>query len=53
MPKPSVSGWSDSRLSRSLRLSSGETFQVRHPELAALSRHKLIVVDPDSDRVSA
>jgi hypothetical protein len=35
-----------------LRLSKGETYQVRHPELAALGRHKMIVVDADSDRVT-
>jgi hypothetical protein len=35
-----------------VRLSNGEIHQVRHPELAAIGRHKMVVVDPDSDRVT-
>jgi hypothetical protein len=35
-----------------LRLSNGEIYQVRHPELAAIGRHKMVVVDADTDRVS-
>ena|ERR1700733_7022832 len=33
-----------------IRLSNGEIHQVRHLELAALGRHKMAVVDPDTDR---
>lgn len=35
-----------------LRLSNGEIYQVRHPELAAIGRHKMVVVDADTDRVT-
>jgi hypothetical protein len=35
-----------------IRLSNGEVHQVRHPELAALGRHKMAVVNPDTDRIT-
>jgi hypothetical protein len=35
-----------------LRLSNGEVHQVRHPELAAIGKNKMVVVDPDTDRVT-
>jgi hypothetical protein len=35
-----------------IRLSNGEVHQVRHAELAAIGRHKMVVVHPDTDRVT-
>ena len=35
-----------------LRLANGEIHQVRHPENAALGRHKMVVVDPETDRAT-
>ena len=35
-----------------LRLSNGEIHQVRHPELAAIGRNKMVVVNADTDRVT-
>ena len=35
-----------------LRLSNGEIHQVRHPELAAIGRNKMVVVSADTDRVT-
>lgn len=33
-----------------IRLSNGESHEVRHPECAALSKTKVIVTYPDEDR---
>jgi hypothetical protein len=33
-----------------LRLSNGETYQVRHPEVVALGKNRIAVVDPETDR---
>lgn len=35
-----------------LRLSNGEAHEVRHPENLALGKNRLIVVDPNLDRVA-
>jgi hypothetical protein len=35
-----------------IKLSSGESVEVRHPELAALGRALLIVINPKTDRTS-
>ncbi len=34
-----------------LHVSSGETYRVRHPELAVLGKAKIIIVDPETDTV--
>lgn len=34
-----------------LRLSNGEQYQVRHPELLAIGKNRIIIVDPNTDRV--
>ena len=34
-----------------VRLSNGEHYQVRHPELLAIAKNRIIVVDPNTDRV--
>lgn len=34
-----------------LKLSSGESLEVRHPEIAALGKSRLVVIDPKSDRM--
>jgi hypothetical protein len=33
-----------------LRLSNGEEYQVRHPELVALSRTRLAIADDENDQ---
>jgi hypothetical protein len=33
-----------------LRLSTGENHQVRHPELVAIGKNRLILIDPNTDR---
>ncbi len=33
-----------------LRLSNGEAFQVRHPEVVAIGTNRIAVVDPETDR---
>jgi hypothetical protein len=33
-----------------LRLSNGEVYQVRHPEVVALGRNRIAIVDPETDR---
>lgn len=33
-----------------LRLSNGETYQVRHPELIAIGKNRVAIVDPETDR---
>ena len=34
-----------------LRLSNGEHYQIRHPELLAIGKNRLAIVDPNTDRV--
>ena len=34
-----------------LRLSNGEAYQVRHPEVLAIGRDRVAIFDPNSDRV--
>jgi hypothetical protein len=34
-----------------LRLSNGEHYQVRHPELVALGKNRIAIVDPNTDRI--
>jgi hypothetical protein len=34
-----------------LRLSDGEVFQVRHPEVMAIGKNRLAIVDPETDRI--
>jgi len=34
-----------------VRLSNGERYQVRHPELLAIGKNRIIIVDPSTDRV--
>ena len=34
-----------------LRLSNGENYQVRHPELLAIGKNRVVIVDPNTDRV--
>jgi len=33
-----------------LRRSNGETYQVRHPEVIALGKNRIAIVDPETDR---
>ncbi len=33
-----------------LRLSNGEHHQVRHPEVLALGRNRIILIDPNTDQ---
>jgi hypothetical protein len=33
-----------------LRLSNGETYQVRHPEVIAIGKNRIAIVDPGIDR---
>lgn len=33
-----------------IRMTNGDVFQVRHPELALLLKTKIIVGDPENDR---
>lgn len=33
-----------------LRMSTGEAYEVRHPECLALGKNRLIVIDPATDR---
>jgi hypothetical protein len=35
-----------------LKLSNGDKFEVRHPENIALAKTRVIVADPDADRVA-
>jgi hypothetical protein len=35
-----------------LRMSTGERYEVRHPEMALLLKTKLILAHPDSDRTT-
>ena len=34
-----------------VQLSSGETYEVRHPELAALGKSRLVIFEPDTDEM--
>ncbi len=34
-----------------VRLSNGERYQIRHPELLAIGRNRMVIVDPSEDRV--
>jgi len=34
-----------------LRLSNGEAYQVRHPEVVALGKNRLAIADPETDRI--
>ena len=33
-----------------LRLSNGEAYQVRHPEVIAIGKNRIAIVDPETDR---
>ncbi len=33
-----------------LRLSNGENHQVRHPEVIAVGKNRVIIIDPNTDR---
>jgi hypothetical protein len=33
-----------------LRLSNGEHYEVRHPELLAIGKNRIAIVDPNTDR---
>ncbi len=33
-----------------VRLSNGEAYQVRHPEVVAVGRNRIAIVDPATDR---
>lgn len=35
-----------------VKLSNGEVHAVRHPEFAALTRTRIVIVDPEADRVT-
>jgi hypothetical protein len=35
-----------------VRLSNGQSYQVRHPELVALGKQKMVFVDPETDAVT-
>ena len=35
-----------------LRLSNGEVFQVRHPEVVAIGKTRLAIADFETDRIS-
>jgi hypothetical protein len=32
-----------------LRLSNGESYQVRHPEVVAIGKNRIAIVDPETD----
>ncbi len=34
-----------------LRLSNGEAFQVRHPEVVAIGKNRIAIVDPETDQI--
>ncbi len=34
-----------------LRLSNGESYQVRHPEVVGIGKTRLAIVDPQTDRI--
>jgi hypothetical protein len=33
-----------------LRLSKGEVYRVGHPELVAIGKNRIVIVDPETDR---
>jgi hypothetical protein len=33
-----------------VRLSNGEAYQVRHPEVVAIGKNRIAIVDPETDR---
>jgi hypothetical protein len=35
----------------SIHLSNGEVYEIRHPELAILTKSQLVIAYPDSDRI--
>ena len=35
-----------------LRLSHGERFEVRHPELLAMTRNRIAIADPEADTIT-
>ena len=35
-----------------LRLSDGESYQVRHPENMALGKNRIAIADPETDRIT-
>lgn len=35
-----------------VRLSSGENYEVKHPECVAIAKTRIVVTDPDEDRVA-
>jgi hypothetical protein len=35
-----------------IRLSGGETYEIRHPENVALGKARLVIVDPETDRMA-
>jgi hypothetical protein len=35
-----------------VHLSNGEVHAIRHPEFANLTRTRLVIVDPDADRIT-
>ena len=35
-----------------VRLSGGETCEIRHPENVALGKARLVIVDPETDRMA-
>jgi hypothetical protein len=35
-----------------IRLSGGESHEVRHPENLAVGKQRLVVIDPESDRMA-
>jgi len=34
-----------------VRLSNGEVHQVRHPENVAMGKNRIVIVDPETDKV--
>jgi hypothetical protein len=34
-----------------LRLSNGDAFQVRHPEVVAIGKNRIAIVDPETDQI--
>ena len=35
-----------------IRLSSGETHEVRHPECIAITKTRVVITDPQEDRIA-
>ena len=35
-----------------IRLSSGETLEVRHPECIAITKTRVVITDPQEDRIA-